>query len=48
MSENVFLLLSKSAFRSVVRAAGKGHTAPVVVQLHSPPTLTNTANVESS
>jgi len=46
MSETVFLLLSKSDFRSVVRTASKGHTAPVVIQLHLPATLTNPANVE--
>jgi len=48
MSETVFLLLSKSDFRSVVRTASKGHTAPVVIQLHLPATLTNPANVEWS
>jgi len=48
MSESVFLLLNKSDFRRFVRAAGKGHTAPVVVQLHSPATIINPANVESS
>jgi len=46
MSEIVFLLLSKSDFRSVIRTAGKGHTAPVVIQLHVRATLTNPANVE--
>jgi len=48
MSETVFSLLSKSDFRSVIRAADRGHTTPVAVQLHSPETLTNPANVESS
>jgi hypothetical protein len=48
MSETEFSLVNESDLRSVIRAAGEGHKAPVVVPLYPLVTLKSPANVEYS